>query len=40
MLGSNLAAGTGPIMALADTEVQLEVSSLATDLNTFANLAY
>jgi hypothetical protein len=28
------------ITALADTEVQLEVSSLATDLNTFANLAY
>ena len=32
--------GTGPITALADTEVQLEVASLATDLNTFANLAY
>jgi hypothetical protein len=31
---------TGPITALADTEVQLEVASLATDLNTLANLAY
>jgi hypothetical protein len=31
---------TGPITALADTETQLEVASLATDLNTFANLAY
>jgi hypothetical protein len=28
------------IPALADTEVQLEISSLATDLNTLANLAY
>jgi hypothetical protein len=28
------------IPALADSEVQLEVASLATDLNTFANLAY
>jgi hypothetical protein len=28
------------IAALADTEVQLEISSLATDLNTLANLAY
>jgi hypothetical protein len=40
ILAANPAAGTGPITALADTEVQLEVSSLATDLNTFANLAY
>jgi hypothetical protein len=38
--GSGSTPGTGPITALADTEVQLEVSSLATDLNTFANLAY
>jgi hypothetical protein len=28
------------IPALADSEVQLEVASLATDLNSFANLAY
>jgi hypothetical protein len=38
--GPGDAPGTGPISALGDTEVQLEVASLATDLNTFAKLAY
>jgi hypothetical protein len=38
--GTASVPGTGPITALADTEVQLEVASLATDLNTFAKLAY
>jgi hypothetical protein len=31
---------TAQITALGDTEVQLELFSLATDLNTLANLAY
>ena len=31
---------TAQIPALADTEVQLELLSLATDLNLLANLAY